>query len=288
MPGPAAAAMTRSAPPSADCSQARRVDAEIHRARDGTALAALFASALAGRPRLVVAGGGDGTMNTAAAALAGGDVALGVLPLGTLNHFAKDLHIPLALEAAVDNILGGQTRSVDVGVVNDRVFVNNSSLGLYPEIVIDRDRQQRRLGRGKWQAFARATLATLRRYPFLDVRLEVDGTGHRRRTPFVFVGNNKYSIDGLSVGERERLDAGCLSLYVAQQPGRLSLLGFALRALVGRLRQAQDFDALLTSDLVVETHRRHLPVAVDGEVMLLETPLAYRVRPGSLRVIVPG
>ena len=266
---------------------ARKVAAQIHLARSGAELASLFADAVARAPRIVVAGGGDGTMSAAAAALSDSGIALGVLPLGTLNHFAKDLQLPLALEAALDNILDGRPSAVDVGEVNGKVFVNNSSLGLYPEIVRERERQQQRLGRGKWQAFARATVGALRRYPFLDVSLRIDGVDHLRRTPFVFIGNNEYRIDGLNLGERSRLDVGCLSVYVARQPARLALLGFAMRALLGRLKQARDFDALLATELVVATGRRQLRVAIDGEVTLLQMPLRYRVRPASLRVIVP-
>ncbi len=152
--------------------------ADVRLARGGD-LDALLREAIARRPDVVVAGGGDGTVSTVAAALAGGEIALGVLPLGTLNHFAKDMQLPLELEPAVELIARGATRRVDVGEVNGRIFINNSSLGLYPDIVRDRERQQRRLGRGKWPALVWATLGALRRFPFLSVRLN----GRRRRGP---------------------------------------------------------------------------------------------------------
>ena len=155
----------------------------------------------------VVAGGGDGTISTVAALLAGTDKALAVLPLGTLNHFAKDLGLPLELEAAARVAATGRVVRVDVGEVNGRVFINNSSIGLYPRLVRRRQQQQDRLGRGKWAAFLFAGLSVLRRYPFLDVRLEADGRTFSRRTPFVFVGNNDYLMDGLQIGARARLDA---------------------------------------------------------------------------------
>ena len=145
--------------------------------------------ALADGAEAVVAGGGDGTINAVASVLAGSGVAFGVLPLGTLNHFAKDLGIPLALDEAVRNVAEGKPMQVDVGQVNERIFLNNSSLGLYPDIVRDREKQQRRLGRGKWPAAAWATIAALRRYPFLSVRLTIDGAQHARSTPFVFIGS---------------------------------------------------------------------------------------------------
>src|SRR5919199_2885332 len=253
-------------------------------AEDDTARAVAEAFASCG----VVAGGGDGTISSVAGALAGTDRPLGVLPLGTLNHFAKDLRIPLGLEEAARNVCEGREASVDVGEVNGQVFVNNSSLGLYPRIVRRREKLQEREGSGKWAAFVRAGLAVLRRYPFLYVRLDADGQRIVRKTPFVFVGNNEYQMESLQMGGRTCLDAGCLSLYVAHRTGRLGLLRLAVSALFGRLRQAKDFDALCAQEIWVETRRpKRLPVATDGEVNVLTTPLRYRVRPGALKVIVP-
>src|SRR3954464_9990148 len=132
--------------------------------------------------RVVVAAGGDGTISAVAAALAGTNKTLGVLPIGTLNHFAKDLNIPLDLEGAVRTIIEGETTPVDLGEVNGRVFINNSSLGLYPHIVSRREAQQQRLARGKWTAFFWATIQALRRFPFLDLRVEFEGRQIFRRT----------------------------------------------------------------------------------------------------------
>lgn len=245
-------------------------------------------AALARRPSVVVAGGGDGTLSAIAARLVDTGIPLGVLPLGTLNHFAKDLNIPLDVEDALRVIIAGHVAAVDVGEVNGHIFLNNSGLGLYPDIVRHRDRQQRTLGRSKWHALAWASWSLLRRYPFVQVRLTIDGRVREWRTPFVFVGNNEYRMDGLRIGERSRLDAGNLCLYVAQQPGRWGLLRLALRALVGRLRQARDFDALSATELIIETRQPRLHVSADGEVWSMRAPLRYAVRPGALRVIVPA
>ena len=201
--------------------------------------------------------------------------------------FAKDLGIPLDLDGAVRTIATGVPKQVDVGEVNEQVFLNNSSLGLYPDIVRDREKQQSRLGRGKWPAAMWATLAALRRYPFLSVRMQADDTRLARRTPFVFIGNNEYTMEGLAIGVRGRLDAGTLSLYVAQRPGRLGLLRFAMRALLGGLKEERDFDVLLSRDMTIETRHKHLHVAFDGEVEKMATPLRYRILPGALTVMVP-
>lgn len=263
------------------------LDATVTLAHDGAGIARAARAALDDGVSIVIGGGGDGTINAVASVLAGTGVPCGVLPLGTLNHFAKDIGMPMALDEAVRAIAAGRRVQVDVGEVNGRIFLNNSGLGLYPDIVREREKQQRRLGRGKWPSAVWASISALRRYPFLSVRLMVDGQRLARRTPFVFVGNNEYAMQGLSIGARACLDAGVLSLYVAQRPGRLGLLRFALRALMGTLAQERDFDVLLAPEMEIVTRRRRIRVATDGEVSLMQTPLRYRVRPGALTVIVP-
>jgi len=236
---------------------------------------------------LIAAGGGDGTVSAVASVVAGSAVPLGVLPMGTLNHFAKDLGIPLDLDSAVRTLFTGVPAEVDVGEVNGRVFVNNSSIGLYPQIVRERDRGQGR-GRGRWLAFASAIAQVLRRGVTLHVGVVADkGFEIILDTPFLFVGNNPYSVTGLEIGKRARLDCGTLWLCAAPHANRLKLLGLALGALLGRLSQAD----LIQHDLqaaLIRTSRRRMHVAIDGEVTLMQTPLRYRVRPGALRVMIPG
>lgn len=256
-------------------------------AHDGSQLVHAARSALADGCRRIVAGGGDGTVGAVAAQMVGRDALLGVLPMGTLNHFARDLGLPLDTESALGTLREGVPRRVDVGEVNGRFFVNNSSLGLYPRIVHGRERQQRQLGRGKWPAFAWATLATLKRFPFLEVRLQIEGRELFHRTPFVFIGNNEYLMGGWHIGARERLDGGCLSVYLAQRTGRRGLLRLALQALLGRLQQARDFTSLCAAELRIDTHHQPLRVATDGEVHLMRAPLRYRIHPGALQVIAP-
>lgn len=157
---------------------------EISLIDNGQQIDAALRRAKAAQCSVVVAGGGDGTLSSVAAGLVNTGIALGALPLGTLNHFAKDLGIPLEPEAALDAVSTGAPLAVDVGEVNGRYFVNNSSLGLYPSIVHRREQQQIRLGRGKWPAFVWATLASLRRYPLLDTHLTADERENAFRTPF--------------------------------------------------------------------------------------------------------
>lgn len=270
----------------AEIFSASKLNAHISLAHSGEEVTSLAKHAAQSEAEVVVAGGGDGTVNAVAAELIDTDKTLGILPLGTLNHFAKDLHIPLTIEDAAATIIGGHTIKVDVGEVNGKIFLNNSSLGLYPSIVRERQKQQR-LGSGKWPAFVWAGIAVLRRYPFLDVKLSADGEGFKRRTPFVFIGNNEYEMESLNVGARACLNAGKLSLYITHRTGRFGLLRLAWRALFGGLTKEKDFLALCAREIWIATKHRHLRVAMDGEVTNMKPPLHYRVRPLSLRVMLP-
>lgn len=235
----------------------------------------------------IVAAGGDGTVSAVAAALAGSDKILGVLPLGTLNHFAKDLGIPLDLNDAARTIMDNHSINVDVAEVNDEVFINNSSLGMYPHIVARREAQQEQLNRGKWPAFAWATVLAFKRFPFLQLRVRVEGKELERKTAFLFVGNNHYEMAGFRTGGRASLQDGKLGLYLTHGTGRIGLLRLALHALFGRLNQADDFEAYSVEEAVIESHRSSLLVARDGEVTRMKPPLRYRIRAGALRVLVP-
>lgn len=235
----------------------------------------------------LVAGGGDGTINLAASVLVGRDIPLGVLPLGTLNHFAKDLGIPLELEDAVRVILDGVTCPVDVGEVNGRIFLNNSSLGVYPAIVRLRERYQAS-GLGKWVAALWASLTVLRRNPFMAVRLIVHDEATVRRTPFVFVGNNEYRMVGLQAGTRESLTRRNIAVYVLNADRRVGLLRLAWQVLFKGVDQVKELDLLTVTEATIETRRPRLQVALDGEVVVLASPLEYRSRPAALNVYVPA
>jgi len=243
--------------------------------------------ALKSKPAVLVAAGGDGTISAVAGAVRASGTALGILPFGTLNHFAKDLRIPLDPAEAARTIARGRRIAVDVGEVNGRCFINNASLGLYPGLVRERDRQQRRLRRSKRHAMLWATLAVLQRPPLLDLSLELDGKAHECFAPFVFVGNNGYRMEGFDIGTREHLDGGSLSVYTTRGSSAKRLIVLALRALFGRLRQDRDFMETAVSELRVTSRKRRLLVATDGEVTPMETPLEFRIVPRALEVLVP-
>ena len=234
---------------------------------------------------IVVAAGGDGTVSGVAAGVFGSGAALGVLPLGTFNHFAKDLHLPLDLPAAVEVVAAGHTGQVDVGRVNDRLFLNNSSLGVYPDIVEEREALRGR-GTRKWPAMAIATLRVLRRYRGMIVTIEVEGRARSWRTPFVVVSNNEYAIDGLQIGARTRLDAGRLFVYMSPRSRTRDLPVLVVKAVAGRASRSGAFEIIAATEVRIDARPRHLHVAIDGEVVTLRTPLLYQSWPGALRVVL--
>lgn len=238
--------------------------------------------------RTIVAAGGDGTVSAVATALIGTQASLGILPLGTLNHFAKDIGIPLDLDAAVETIISGETKRVDVGELNGRIFVNNSSIGLYPAIVQEREEHQRR-GVSKWLAFIRAAYTALRRATHFHAGLHADGKYDGTDwTPFVFVGNNPYETKGLEIGVRRRVDTGRLWVCLAPGANRVALFKMAVRAVLGR-DSPGELKVLEAEELWVQTKRgKRIKVANDGEVFSTTSPLHYRIQPKALSVIVPA
>lgn len=262
------------------------VETNIRLAKNGEEIVGFAEKAAKSDAEIIVAGGGDGTVSAVAAEVLKAKKTLGILPLGTLNNFSKDLQIPPDLAEAVRIIAENHTKEIDVGEVNGRIFVNNSSIGLYPGIVRRREKQQR-LGRGKWRSALWAALKIVRRSPFFAVKLETENGKRVVKTPFVFIGNNEYEMDFFNIGRRARLDDGKLSVYFLHRSGRRGLLLLFLRTLFGRLRQARDFEEINVKEITIETRKKQMPVAFDGEVEFLESPLCYKIHPKALRVIVP-
>jgi diacylglycerol kinase family enzyme len=218
--------------------------------------------------------------------LADTGVPLGVLPFGTLNHFAKYLGIPVDLESAIDVIAAASPHAIDIAEVNGQPFVNNSSIGIYPYMVLNRERRRRMHGLSKWRAMLFAVLRTLRYFPLHRVLISAEGWTEPCRTPCVFIGNNRYSFVAPSLGARERLDGGHLCLSVAQQQSRLALLWLACRSAIGLLDEARDLRSLEVGSAQITSRRSRLLVAMDGEVAILRPPLQYRIRPKALHVFV--
>ena len=262
------------------------VQAVVHHV-DSIPVADMVAQARAEGADAVVAGGGDGTIGSVAAVLAGTGMPMGVLPLGTFNHFSKDMGIPLDLEDAIRMIATGAIRDVDIGEVNGHIFLNNSSIGAYPAALMDRDRQRLKTGRRKLTAMVIAVFRVFRMRPLLTVSLTIDGETTVRRTPFVFVGNNAYHPKITSGPLRERMDSGELCLITARSTGLRCLARMFWAALMRNADRSHNFEYRSAREVTIDLRRKTVRAARDGEIIVLEAPLHYRVRPKALRVIVP-
>lgn len=243
--------------------------------------------AAAGAP-LVVVGGGDGTLGTAAQARVESGGAFGILPLGTRNHLALELGIPAALEGAVQVIAAGHSRRIDLASVNDRMFVNNASIGFYPLLVRWRDVRQGRRGYPKWLATIAGAASTLRRLPHHRLRITLSGRPEPIATPLLFVGNNRYELERGQIGRRLALDDGTLSVFAVATHSRAGIVWFALRTLAGRSDPERDFAALgECTGFTVASRSKRIAIALDGEVARMTPPLRFAVHPGALTVLAP-
>jgi YegS/Rv2252/BmrU family lipid kinase len=280
---------------SADPEIARKAEAALREAGlevdvellDGGDCAVRCGAAAERNEPLVIVGGGDGTISAAASALVGTDTLLGVLPLGTLNHFARDLGIPTDLGEAARLIASRKDRRVDVAEMNDRIFINNSAIGLYPLMVLDRDTQRKRLGRSKKLAMIVASVRTLARFNHQRLTLTINDEKERVDTPLLFVGNNDYRIDLGAAGQRESVEDGELSVMVMRKKTRRGFIASTIRALLNRARD-DDMERIAgVTRLRVSSRRSVLAVSLDGEVVGASPPLDYKIRRGALRVIAP-
>ncbi|MBA3949585.1 MAG: NAD(+)/NADH kinase [Acidobacteria bacterium] len=235
---------------------------------------------------VLIASGGDGTVSTVAAAAVAADRVFGVIPSGTLNHFARDARIPADLDEALALIQAGHTRLFDVGELNGHLFINNASIGAYPRLVWERNRA-RSFGLPRPLAMGFAVARTWAGLRSMAVRVSVDSTVLVRRTPFIFVGNSEYEIEGTSLGTRPTMTNGRLSLYMAPRFGRVDALLLPLRVLRSTLASHETFEAMTASSISVETARRRVSAALDGEVRIFTPPLRFIVRRHALKVLAP-
>jgi diacylglycerol kinase family enzyme len=246
------------------------------------------AAAIDAGARRVLVSGGDGTIAAAAAALAGRDAELAIIPGGTLNHFARDHGIPTALPEAIEIAAAGQRAQVDVGFVNDRLFLNTSSVGAYVAFVRQRERLERWLGY-RLASFL-AGLRVLGRVTRYSLALELEGVVTHYHTPLVFVGVGERELALPKLGSPVDQGRPGLHTIVVSGRARARLLTLALAAAaagVDRVSRTPHLDSFVLQDFSVEFSRRTARVAVDGEVVNLATPLRYRLDRGTLTIIVP-
>ncbi|AOF83706.1 diacylglycerol kinase catalytic domain protein [Methyloversatilis sp. RAC08] len=237
---------------------------------------------------IVVAAGGDGTINTVAQALLGSGLTFGVLPQGTFNYFSREHGIPADTEAALQLLLDGEVRPVQVGRVNDRVFLVNASLGLYPALLENREEWKRQLGRSRLVAFWAGLLTLLREHRRLTLDIEHGGARRTVRTVTLFVGNNRLQLEQLGVPEASDLARGRLAGITLRPTGKLAMLWLLVRGALGRLGDADRVVNFSFRTLnLTSRRRRHIKVATDGEVAWMNTPLHFEALPNALNLIVP-
>ena len=276
------------APESATLEQAlckARVNARVHDAPAGSAFLP-WIDRLAADVDVLVAAGGDGTVSAVATAAAKANRTLGIIPTGTLNHFARDTGIPTELDEALEVIRTGRDQGVDTGTVNGHLFLNNVSLGNYPRMVRHRTKLEKR-GLSRRIAGTIAAFETWWDLRSMTAALTLDGEDIVRRSPFIVIANGSYVLSGFSLGQREEINDSRLSVYVAPRSGRFGALLLPLRALVGRLEEYEQFEIMSAKTVTATLRFARIAVGIDGEVRELQSPLEFAIQRQALRVRVP-
>lgn len=233
------------------------------------------------RDQVIITVGGDGTLSSVASLVIGAPVLFAPLPGGTLNHFTKDLGIPQDIDEALARVVRAKPRRIDVAKINDTVFLNNSSIGLYPSSLRVREDLEKGL-LGKWPAAVLAGIQAFARYRVLTVTIE----GETFKTPFVFVGNNEYHLGDPATAGRTSLNKGQLSVYAITTSKRWKLFRIFRHAITGTLGESEEFKAWHTSTLTVKTKKSTVHISRDGELERVVSPLRYEILPKALRVLL--
>ena len=255
-------------------------------ARHGGEIARLADEAARSDAGVIVAAGGDGTIDGVASALVGTGKILGVLPFGTFNLFAKRLNIPLELEAAVQTAVTGRLAEINVGEVNGRIFLSRSSVGLYPLALRQRERMYRRFGRRRFIALLSGAAALLRWGNIMTIALTAVPGRHLFRSRFVFVCNNPEDLDYFNLPGRESIEADKFAVYVPNALTPIGILRLGFRMLRRQAKKSRDFDMFCDREMLLEIEPSRVPVSLDGEVEIMQSPLHYRLRLDALRVRV--
>lgn len=241
---------------------------------------------------VLVAVGGDGTLNTVAHAALRVGCRFGVLPQGTFNYFSRTHGIPSEIDAALAVLLHSSAQPVQVGMVNEHVFLVNASLGLYPQVLEDREAWKQRLGRWRIVAMLAALATVLRGHRQLQLRLQYQGETRDIRTPTLVVINNRLQLQQMGIEEAALLDHRLLLALVLKPVNTLTILGLVLRGALGKLGEAEEVVEFAFEHLTIDSppgtrHKNQLKVAMDGEIHWLPMPLQLRVAPEPLYLLKP-
>lgn len=255
--------------------------------RRGADIAAAAKRAAQEGADVVVALGGDGTQSAVAGALAGSDTVMGVLPGGTFNYFARELGVGETLDAALETLLSGRIRRLDVGEVNGRIFLNNASFGLYPKILEQREAIYKRWGRSRLAAYWSVVLTLWDMRDPMHLSLTLDGEKRDFYTPLAFVARSAYQLENMGLEGADAVRNGQLALFLAKGHSPRQLMAAAFRLAFGKTARGQDFDLLIADEILIETRQSRRLLAFDGEKAYLARPFRLRVQREALSVIVP-
>lgn len=267
--------------------RSRCADLVLRQTRRGSDLVALARQAVAEGFHVVVAAGGDGTQSAIAGALAGTDTIMGVLPGGTFNYFARDLGVGEDLPEALSTICEARVEAIDIGRIDDLVFLNNVSLGAYPQILKTRESIYRRWGRSRIAAYWSVLVALRRLRRPMTLTAIVDGQSRQFTTALLFVARSAYQLNSFGLDGAEAIRAGRFAVLIAQARQPLPLIHAAFRLAFGLTAKDSDFELILTDALTIDTGRRQL-IAHDGEKSVMTSPLHLAVWHGGLRVLLPA
>lgn len=259
----------------------------IRRVAKGRDIAGTAELAVATGFDVVLALGGDGTQSAVAGALAGSDVVMGVLPGGTFNYFARELGTE-SLEDALDAVAGGHILRRDLGQINKRIFINNASFGLYPRILMRREDIYRRWGRSRLAAYWSVLVAVRELDDPMHLTVTMDGQQMEFDTPLAFVARSAYQLDSLGLDGAQAVRDGHFALFISRGSSRMALMKAAVRLAMGRSVRGEDFELVISDDMLIESRARRKLVALDGEKEKMTAPFRLRVLPGALRVFAPA
>lgn len=240
---------------------------------------------------VVVAAGGDGTINAVAQAVLGQGCPFGVLPQGTFNYFGRTHGISQDTAEAARALLDATISPVQVGMLNERLFLVNASLGLYPQLLEDRETYKQQYGRSRLVALWSGIVTVMRSHRRLSIDMEQDGKTTTLRTPTLFVGNNALQLRRVGIEQSDDVRAGRLVAIALRDMSGLAMLGLLMRGALGKLGGADDVIDFSFTKLVVKPRAHHksrrFKVATDGEIVWMEAPLVFQVAPERLPLLMP-
>ncbi len=236
---------------------------------------------------LVVAAGGDGTINAIATLCYKYQVTLGIIPLGTFNYFARNLLIPTDISEAVKTVITGAIKPVSVGLVQDKVFLNNASFGFYTKMILQREEATSKFGRIRIVAAFSTVLSLLKRQKIFTIKINSDGHEEFLKVSMVFVGNNTLQLENLGLDVASCTSNNKLGVIIMKRINFLGTLRILWHSLIRNLTDEPRLRKFCSDNFTVETKEKNIKLVIDGEIINCDTPLHFRIEKNALNVITP-